>query len=205
MGHQQHGRLEVPGIKPRILIKMGYEISLRLAWNELDNLGMQDRAVSFLGEHYQVRVSDRALLQSSGEPAGEMEAVLILHYLIGLLKHGYRPTGEWISFKETPGGKLFWPAFQESIIKPLVERFDKDPEGLARNLEDRLGGRRVEGGDVAVQLEAFPDIFVRMVFWKGDEELPAEASMLFDRGLNEIYCTEDVSVMLMAAAQRVME
>jgi hypothetical protein len=54
-------------------------------------------------------------------------------------------------------------------------------------------------------MEAFPDIFVRMVFWKRDEELPAEASMLFDRGLNEIYCTEDVSVMLMAAAQRVME
>jgi hypothetical protein len=29
-----------------------------------------------------------------------MHAVLILHYLIGLLKHGYHPSGEWISFKE---------------------------------------------------------------------------------------------------------
>ena len=184
---------------------MGYEISLRLAWNELDNLAMQERVVSFLGKKYQVRASERAVLQASGEPAGEMEAVLILHYLIGLLKHGYRPAGDWISFKETPGGKLFWPAFQESTIKPLVERFDKDPEGLVRNLEERLGGRRVEGGDVAVQLEAFPDIFVRMVFWKGDATLPAAASMLFDRGLNEIYCTEDVAVLLMAAAQRAME
>jgi len=41
-----------------------------------------------------------------------------------------------------------------------------------------------------------------MVFWKGDEELPPEASLLFDRGLTEIYSTEDVAVLLLALVQR---
>ncbi|TFH48841.1 MAG: DUF3786 domain-containing protein [Methanothrix sp.] len=184
---------------------MGYEISLKLAWDELDRLALQDCTVSFLGENYQLRAGERAVLQLSGAAAGEMEAVLILHYMIGLLKHGFHTTAQWISFKETKGGKLFWPAFQERCIKPLVQSFQRDPEGLVRNLSARLGGRRVEGGDVAVELATLPEVFVRMLFWKGDEELPPEASMLFDRGLTEIYSMEDVAVLLLAVVQRAIK
>jgi hypothetical protein len=130
-----------------------------------------------------------------------MQAVLILHYLIGLLRHGYRPRGEWISFKETRDGKLFWPAFQESAIKPLVQSFQSDPDGLVRNLAKCFAGRMVEGGDVAVEVATFPGVLVRLIFWKGDEELPPEASLLFDRELTEIYSTEDVAVLLLAVVQ----
>jgi hypothetical protein len=184
---------------------MGYEISLKLAWDELDRLALRDCTVSFLRENYQVRAGERAVLQLSGAPAAEMQAVLILHYLIGLFEHGFHTTGDWISFKETKGGKLFWPAFQESCIKPLVQSFQRDPAVMIRAMQERLGGRMVEGGDVAVELATLPEVFVRMVFWKGDEELPPEASMLFDRGLNEIYSTEDVAVLLLAVVQRAIK
>ena len=183
---------------------MGYEASLKLAWDELDRLALRDGTVSLLGDNYQVRACERAVLLC-GAPAGQMEAVLILHYLIGLLRHGYRPRGEWISFKETRDGKLFWPAFQESAIKPLVQSFQSDPEGLVRNLSARLGGRMVDSGDVAVEVAVFPGVLVRLIFWNGDEELPPEASLLFDRGLTEIYSTEDVAVLLMAVAQKAIE
>ena len=183
---------------------MGYEISLELAWDELEGLALQDGTVSLLGEDYQVRAKERAVLLC-GAPAGQMQAVLILHYLIGLLQHGLHTSGEWISFKETRDGKLFWPAFQESAIKPLVQSLQNDPEGLVRNLSARLGGRMVESGDVAVEVAAFPGVFVRLIFWKGDEELPPEASLLFDRGLTEIYSTEDVAVLLMAVVQKAIE
>ena len=184
---------------------MGYEISLELAWDELEGLALQDAAVSLLGENYQVKAKERALLLAGGAPAGQMEAVLILHYLIGLLQHGYLPRGEWISFKETRDGKLFWPAFQESAIKPLVQSFHRDPEGLIRAMQERLSCRKVEGGDVAVELTTFPGVFVRVLFWNGDEELPPEASLLFDRGLTEIYSTEDVAVLLMDVVQKAIE
>ena len=184
---------------------MGYEASLELAWDELDGLALRDCAISLLGEDYQVKAKERAVLLAGGAPAGQMEAVLILHYLIGLLRHGYRSRGEWISFKETRDGKLFWPAFQESTIKPLVQSLQSDPEGLMRNLLERLGGSRVEGGDVAFEVVAFPCVFVRLIFWKGDEELPPEASLLFDRGLTEIYSTEDVAVLLLAVVQKAIE
>ncbi|MFA6372636.1 MAG: DUF3786 domain-containing protein, partial [Methanothrix sp.] len=165
----------------------------------------QDAAVSLLGDNYQVRTKERAVLLACGSPAGQMEAVLILHYLIGLLRHGYRSSGEWISFKETRDGKLFWPAFQESAIKPLVQSFLSDPDGLMQRLSSRLGGSRVEGGDVAFEVTTFPGVLVRLVFWKSDEELPPEASLLFDRGLTAIYSTEDVAVLLMAVVQKAIE
>ena len=58
---------------------------------------------------------------------------------------------------------------------------------------------------MALEVEALPKIMVRVIFWEGDGELPPDAAMLFDRALTRIYCTEDVAVLLMAVAQRIME
>ena len=82
-------------------------------------------------------------------------------------------------------------------MKPLIEGFQKDRESLVRNLRERLGGRMVEGGDVTVEVTAFPEIFIRVILWEGDEDLPAEGTMLFDRRLNGVYCMEDVSALLL--------
>jgi hypothetical protein len=86
-----------------------------------------------------------------------------------------------------------------------VQSFHRDQKGLVQNLLERLGGSRVEGGDVAVEVETFPGVLVRLIFWKEDEELPPEASLLFDRNLTEIYSTEDVAVLLLAVVQKVIE
>lgn len=195
---------------------MSYETSLALAWQEMQRLGCLDGAVRFLGQMYLVSSADRrialdpgaalpdgemASAAGAGIAAGQMEAVLILHYLTGLAGKGYQPTGEWISFKEAPGGESFWPALVESCIKPLQSRFESDPQGLIRSLESRMPTRRIEGGDVALEMEVLAGIFIRMLFWMRDDELPAGVVLLFDRALLGIYCTEDVAVLLMAAAE----
>ncbi len=181
---------------------MGYEISVALAWQKLEDLTCQDASVRFLGRNYLVRMSERKIIeQPGGSPADEMQMVLILHYLIGMAEKGYRPTGEWISFKEAPAGKTFWPAFVKSCIKPLLGKFEKDPEGTIRNLQSKLACCSIEGGDVALEMQVLPEIFLRMIFWNRDEDLPAGVALLFDRGLLDIYCTENVAVLLMAAAK----
>ena len=183
---------------------MGYEISLNKALDELKELAEFSKySVLLLEDNYEVRVDERAVLSvAANAPAGEVEAVLILHYLIGLQKYGFHPTGEWISFKEIEGGKVFWPAFQKSTIKPLLECFQKDPENLTGILVERFKGRMVEGGDTAVEVATFPGIFARILFWMGDEELPGGATILFDRGLMGIYSTEDVAVLLLFLVQK---
>jgi len=183
---------------------MGYEISLNKALDELKDLAEFSRySVPLLEDNYEVRVDERAVLAvAASAPAGEVEAVLILHYLIGLQKYGFHPTGEWISFKEIEGGQVFWPAFKESTIKPLLECFQKDPENLTGILMERFKGRMVEGGDTALEVTILPGIFVRILFWMGDEELPGGATILFDRGLAEVLSTEDVAVLLLFLVQK---
>lgn len=184
---------------------MGYEASLSLAWEELERLDFQDRSISLLGEDYRLMAKEKEVLLAGGAQAGQMQAVLILHYLIGFMQKGYSPCGEWISFRETRDGKLFWPAFQKSAVEPLAQAFSRSPDGLARNLIEGLGGRMVEGGDLAIELATFTGVMVRLLFWQGEEELPAEASLLFDRGLTRIYSTEDVAVLLLAVVQKAIE
>ena len=185
---------------------MGYEISINLAWDDLLKLGTPSRCiVSLLAEKYEVNVKEKAVVLESGAPVEQMVIVLILHYIIGLLKMGYHPTGEWISFKETEGGKVFWPAFQKSTIKPLIELFERNPEGLVNSILLDFGGRTAGGGDVAVEVATFPKVIIRMIFWTGDDDLSPEATILFDRGLMDIYCMEDIAVLLMLVVQRLKD
>lgn len=177
---------------------MSYEISLCRAWDELEKLALaSDYTVDFLEDHYDVRIGERAvILKPSGVAADEMTSVLILHYLIGDLKGGFHSRDEWISFRELQGGAVFWPAFLKSTIEPLAAYLERDPDGLVKNLEDRFAAKHIQGGDVGFEVAAFPDILVRVIFWKGDEGMPCHATMLFDKGLAEIYSTEDIAVLL---------
>lgn len=178
---------------------MGLEIALNRAWGEIKNLSSSSRyAVQLLTNAYEVNIDGQTVLsRSSGLPAEEGIAVLILHYLIGIQKmHGYSPSGEWISFRELKGGISFLPAFQETVIKPLVECLRKSPDALISNLSEGLGGRMVEGGDATVELATFPGIYVRVMMWLGDEDLPPQAAMLFDKNLAGVYTTEDIAVFL---------
>jgi len=184
---------------------VGYEIPLKLAWDELDRLGLETCSVPFLGEDYLIQKGERAVLEPTGQPAGEMEAVLVLHYLIGLSGRVFSPTGSWISFKEAPAGVTFWPALEKSTIRPLAKALQKEGRELIGLLQRRRGWRRMEGGDMALEVEALPGIMVRVIFWRGDEELPPDVAMLFDQALTGVYCTEDVAVLLMAVAQRIMD
>lgn len=186
---------------------MGYDIALGMAWEELEELGLSSSSIiSLLQDRYEIKPAKREiLLLPSRCQAAETVSVLILHYLIGISRKGYYPTGEWISIKETLGGKLFCSNFTRRAIRPLVERFGQNPEELVRTLQEDLAGRMVEGADVAVEVETFPGIPVRVLFWKSDDELPADATMLFDRALGEVFTMEDLTVLLTILAEDVLK
>jgi Domain of unknown function (DUF3786) len=137
-------------------------------------------------------------------PAEDYLSVLILHFIIGCLKHGYRPSGNWISFKDIWGGNTYFPAYQRNTIKPLIEEVQKDPEGLIRKLTMVYKGEVVEGGHIAIQLETFPGVFIRIVIWRGEDEIPPEATILFDRSLADVLSTEDIAVFLDSVVHRII-
>ncbi|UCH87977.1 MAG: DUF3786 domain-containing protein [Thermoplasmata archaeon] len=119
-------------------------------------------------------------------------ATLLVHYLASVknLEVENKP----ISFREVPGGgDVYYPAFQNNAIRPIMERFGENPEELIPAGE-RLGGKPIDKGDAAVEIPVFPKIPVTVIVWAGDEEIPANATILFDVTAKEQIHIEDLAV-----------
>lgn len=168
-----------------------------MAWNELAELSTSNSfKVALFTKIYDVNLSDRSIIsESSAIPANGYISVVILHYLIGILKHGYKPSGEWVSFKEIWGGESFFPAYRKRTIQPLIDMLKKDPERLAKNIFS-MNGKVAEGGDFAAVLSTFPGVQVKLILWRGEEDIPPEVMMLFDKSLDDILLTEDIAFLL---------
>ena len=65
-----------------------------------------------------------------------------------------------------------------------------------------LGGKVLDNGDAAIELPYFPFLPITCVVWKGDDEFPPEASVLFDETAGFYFSAEDMAV---AAQMAVLE
>jgi hypothetical protein len=117
----------------------------------------------------------------SGDRASELsqdEEALLLQYLTQA--NGDPPVGRWLAYAELPNGMLHDAPFRADAVAPLARAFGDRPEQLVRAAE-KLGGREIRlTGDAGVAVPALPRIILGVLVWRGDEEFPARANMLFD-------------------------
>jgi len=125
------------------------------------------------------------------------ERLLILHYLV--TASGAPSRGEWISFKDLPDGLLYDSTFYKRTVKLLLKKFGDSPAKLTAAAA-KIGGIPVQMGDAAVTFQAFPKVAVSWVLWQGDDEFPAEGSILLDRGIPDYLPTEDIVVLCQTIA-----
>ena len=52
----------------------------------------------------------------------------------------------------------------------------------------------VKHGDIAYQLEIFPDYLVQMILWEGDDEFPPSSQILFSDNFAVTFAAEDLAV-----------
>ena len=127
-------------------------------------------------------------------PAGDhllTISILLLHYLT--LACGTPKTGEWIAFRELPGGEIYNTPFTNRLIRPMAGRFGREPGKLVEAALC-LGGRREAFGHASASVDVFPMVPVCFVVWEGDEEIPASGQVLFDRSASAYLDTEDLVV-----------
>lgn len=120
------------------------------------------------------------------------EQVLILHYLQTDLST-IRP-GDWVAYREIPGATFYFAAFVKRAVDPLKKVFGQNAQGFCGAAE-RLMGAPLEVGDAGFEFRVFPKVPVRLVLYVGDEEFPAEANILFERGIEQGLLPEDVAWM----------
>ena len=93
-----------------------------------------------------------------------------------------------------PEGANYFPTFSKRTIKPLVDHFGSEPERLIAAAE-KLGGHKVDYGDVAVTINAFSYVPITLVLWQGNKEFAPEGSMLFDSTVSDYLSIEDINVL----------
>ena len=118
--------------------------------------------------------------------------ILLLHYLINA--QGNPLAGEWVNFRQLSGGDTYYPAFVKRSQQPLLDFFAHRLE-LLEEAAQALGGRNLSEGDRAVVIPALPRVPIALIFWRGDEEFPPEARILFDATVPTYLSTEDVAVL----------
>jgi len=149
--------------------------------------------VEYLGQSYQVAFPDIQIsLVDDGEEIPIRDKILILHYLTQA--KGSPLANEVIAYKQLPEGSNYFPTFYKRAIKPLIDHFGRQPHRLI-DVAGKLGGYKVDYGDVAVTINAFSRVPITLVLWQGDEEFPPAGSILFDATVSDYLSTEDINVL----------
>ncbi len=127
---------------------------------------------------------------SEAEPSYVVQ-LLLLHYL--LTADGIALREQWVSFRDFPEGRVYYPAFRSGSEALLLQRFGHDAAALhAAALA--LGGRPVELGDHAFVLPVLPRLPLAVLLWEGDEDFTPEVRLLFDATAANYLPIEDLAV-----------
>jgi len=189
----------------------GYELAYKLACEQLakfDNIGQQCLKsgaryqvidsqkiiiLEYLNQSYQIAFPDINIsLIDSEEEVPLRDKILIVHYLTQA--KGTPITNKIIAFRELPEGANYFPTFSKRAIKPLLDHFGREPERLIGATE-KLGGHKVNYGDVAVTINAFSYVPITLVLWQGNKEFTPEGNILFDSTISDYLSTYDITVL----------
>ncbi len=174
---------------------MGYEVSLKKAWEELVALGKDKFHVKFLSDEYEVDFSNKRIFSlSCNIDAKDYYKILILHYLANEDKILDIEKDNWISFKEMDGGKIYFPAFHKRTIIPILKKYGDNPTGIFERC-NVLNAERINTGTAGISIRVFPKVRIGIILWAKDEEFDADCNMVFNYSIKNIFPTEDVAVL----------
>lgn len=135
-------------------------------------------------------------------PGGQMEfppsidsfslRVLALRYI--KLSCDQPITGEWIAYRDLPGGRFYAATLVPTVEQPLAQAFGKAP-GLLGRAAPELGGIGAEYGDESYLFRPFPRTPLLLVLHWGDEEFEPDCRVLFDRCCSHYLNTDDLKVL----------
>jgi len=149
--------------------------------------------IEYLNQSYKISLPDIEIsLMDSEEAIPIRDKILILHYLTSA--KGTPATNNLITYKELPDGIHYFPTFSKRTITPLLNHFGKEPHQLV-DAAKKLGGYKVDYGDVAVTINAFNRVPITLVLWQGDDELAPAGSIIFDNNISDYLPTEDITVL----------
>ena len=118
--------------------------------------------------------------------------ILALHYLAVRTRPAAQPPT--VTFASLASGKTYARVYENRVNRRLCAGVGRQATGL-RAAATALKGRAVEGGDVAFEVDVFPRLPIRLIWYAGDEELPPSCTLLLPANIESFLCTEDIVVL----------
>jgi hypothetical protein len=144
--------------------------------------------VPFIGDEFQIDIENKNVTDSNGKEFFNLFKIgIILHYMTHAKDMSLK--SKLISFRELWGGNEYYYAFNNRVLKPLIQNFSEKPEQLLQAGQS-LGGHEIKEGEVGLTIPALPRVPVTVLLWTGDDEVAASANVLFDATANEQMETE---------------
>jgi len=190
-------------------LEYGYEQAIEISSQQLAKIDDIDQQCLRSGARYQVIDSQKVIileylngsykivlpdvnisLTDSEQEVPLKDRVLILHYLTSA--KGTPAANKMIAFRELPQGANYFPVFFNRAIKPLLDHFGQEP-GQLIDAAKKLGGHKVDYGDVAVTINAFSRVPITLVLWRGDAEFAPQGSILFDASISDYLSSYDIT------------
>ncbi|MGD9475106.1 MAG: DUF3786 domain-containing protein [Eubacteriaceae bacterium] len=100
-------------------------------------------------------------------------------------------SGHFVPLHELKGAAPFAAAFKKMTLMPFAKTFTGRVDDLI-NTAEKLGFERLKNSDAGFQAMAFSCMPLKIFFWDGDDELPAEATILFDQNVTDFTHPETV-------------
>ncbi len=182
----------------------------RLAAQDIDRLVEKSRAIRLsddrigirlAGRYYQVLHPDGMVLNADDTPTDVQIAILILLYLLEAT--GRAAEGRFVSFEQLPGGPGYLASFRGRVVQPILRAFGPHPE-LLREAARELDGEPLPLGDVAMHIPALPGVPIVYVLWRGDEEFPPNASVVFDASVEGYLDAEVLTALAELVSRRLV-
>lgn len=109
----------------------------------------------------------------------------LLDYILNC--KGTAVSGDWLSYRELPGGQEKYPLFKKRGEDVLLQLASKYTDFFS-DIVQMFDGRAVEKqflSDVSVVLYPFPLVPIMICYWQPDEGLAASLNIFFDKSAGE--------------------
>lgn len=177
------------------------ELQRKLPFLELDDRWL---TVPYFSQPCPISRSDGVMTAPGGMKSFSLYDELNIFTMLWYSREGAHLTGEWLPFESLRSAGPYGPAFRSGNLKPFAATFSGHKASLREALL-AFGGRRLPTGDVGYEIDVFPCIPMRVLFWEGDEEFPAQANLLFDRSAPDFIHVESVVTIASAALRHLAE
>lgn len=149
--------------------------------------------VKMMGREYNVQHPSGQLydLETGEEIKAYTIRTLVLRYLVN--SKAVPLFNKDITYKEIPGGLVYYRNFYNRTILKLARRFGNDIKRMEEGTI-AIGGQILKKGDGACKFEFINNVYITFVVWQGDEEMEAAANILFDRNIEYYFNAEDLAV-----------